>query len=298
MKTLAVVFAHNRPHVLWHCLQTLFNHTATLPDEVVIIDDGSTDPLVSSVLDDAARLWSERTSLVILRKPANAGFSDSARIAFARARAKNPEHLYLIEGDYVFAKGGLDAVGDVLTNTEEGRNCFGIAGYDHPDFSRKLHRENNYPAEMAAQVGTDNVNRAALWRPFVAFGQRQAYLIERVSNTCFSSYLNWRHIAHVAGQMPALWDVLTTAADPKPIDGYPASAAFAAARVVDDGMLSNGLNLVWNRWAAHHGIDRDRFACWLNLKPSVANHISGGGMHAGCDELSTDAHSPSWTGAV
>ena len=98
--------------------------------------------------------------------------------------------------------------------------------------------------------------------------------------------------------MPALWDVLTTAADPKPIAGYPASAAFAAARVVDDGMLSNGLNLVWNRWAVHHGIDRDRFACWLNLKPSVANHISGGGMHAGCDELSTDAHSPSWTGAV
>lgn len=298
MKTIAVIFSYNRPTILWHCAQTLFENTEALPDEVVFIDDGSTDPRVAEVLAKISEKWGQRTSVVVLRKPANAGFSDSARIAFARARAKNPEHLYLIEGDYIFAKGGLDAVGDVLTNTEEGRNCFGIAGYDHPDFSRKLHRENNYPAEMVAQVGEDNVNRAALWRPFGALGQRQAYLMERVSNTCFSCYLNWRHIAHVASQMPALWDVLTAAADPKPIAGYPASAVFAAARVVDDGMLSNGLNLVWNRWAAHHGIDRDRFACWLNLKPSVANHISGGGMHAGCGELLTDAHSPSWTGSV
>lgn len=298
MKTLAVVFAYNRPQMLWHCLRSLYEHTETLPDQILVIDDGSTDPLVASVIDAVETRFGDRTSLAILRKTKNAGFSDSARIAFALAHEINPERLYLIESDYLFAGGGLDAVGDVLENTEEGRNCFGIAGYDHPDFSRPLHRELDYPAQMIAQVGSDNVNRRALWQPFPLTGQRKTYVAERVSNTCFSCYLNWRRLADVASVMPCVWGVIERAATPRPIEGFPASAGYAAAGVVDDAMLSNGLNLTWNRWAKAEGIDRERFACWLNLNPSVATHVSGGGMHSGMDELTSDAHSPSWTGSV
>ena len=59
-------------------------------------------------------------------------------------------------------------------------------------------------------------------------------------------------------------------------------------------MLSHALNLVWNRWALKHGIDRDKYAAWLNIRPSVAQHVAGGGLNNSGDEMETNAGSPSW----
>lgn len=296
MKTLAVIFSYNRPHVLWHCVCSLFENTERVPERVVIIDDGSTDPTTEKVLMDVQARYSARSNLSVIRKDANKGFSDSAKMAFDLARGLNPKQLWLIEGDYVFAKGGLDRVDDALTNTPEGRRCFGVVGYDHPDFYRVQHRATEYPSQAVAMIGDDPVNRDILWQPFELITPRGTTWAEFASNTCFTCYLNWELISYNTINRPETWKVFDRIAHPQPIAGYPASAEFQAARVVDDGMLSNGLNLIWREMARRYGFPTDRFACWLNLKPSVANHISGGGMHAGCDELSTDAQSPSWVG--
>jgi glycosyltransferase involved in cell wall biosynthesis len=297
VKTLAVIFCYRRPVILWHCANTLFQHTETLPDEVLFIDDGS-GAETAGVLANIVRRFGDRTNIAVLAKPKNCGFSHSLQFAFQRARAKRPDYLWLIEADYIFASHGLDAVADVMENTPEGRECFGICGYDHPDFHRRDHREGAYPEEMREMVGEDNVNRAVLWQPVRLAGKRKGYEGCLASNTCISSYLNWRHLGKVAAEHPEIEDYLDLAAAPINIPGHPLSGQLAAARCPDDGMLSAGLNLVWNQWALAHGIDRGRFAAWLNIRPSVANHISGGGLHTAAGELETDAASPSWTGRV
>ena len=293
MNTLAIVFTHNRPAVLRHCVNTLFGNTVRLPDRTIFIDDGS-GPEVHEVLDDVRARFGRLNTIEVLRKKQPLGFGDSLRRALKLARTYSPRFLFLIESDYVFARGGLDTVQDVLEYSAEGSNCFGVCGYDHPDFHRIAHREQAYPREAATMLGVDPVHRPAMWASRTFFGRGKAYGGQFVSNTCISSYLNWEVIAAI----PEAQAALDLAATPQPIEGHPLSAELAAAGCPDDGMLSNGLNRAWAAWAASHGISRELFACWLNLRPSVANHISGGGLHTHAPELATDAASPSWSGSV
>lgn len=292
MKALAVIFTHERPKVLRHCVSSFFTTTTELPERVIIVDDGSGGE-VQEVLEDTKQRWGRQTNIELVRKP-KSGFADSMRRALWFARCYEPQQLWLIESDYVFAHGGLDAVGDVLANTDEGRVCFGIAGYDHPDFSHVGHRENAYPAEAVAMLGSDPVNRGAMWLLRALAGKRKAYLGQFVSNSCISSYLNWR----LVGRNPDAQAALDLAADPQPCEGRPLAAELAAKGCPDDGQLSNGLNAAWAKWSDANALDRSRFSCWLNIRPSVANHISGGGLHTGAPEMTSDAWSPSWTGSV
>lgn len=105
------------------------------------------------------------------------------------------------------------------------------------------------------------------------------YAMELVSNTCFSSYLHWRNIQTVAAEFPELNDLLDQAVAPRENPNYPVSGKYKAQRTVDDGMLSHSLSLCWNRYALKHGIDRERYGAWLNLRPSVAEHRFQGGTN-------------------
>jgi hypothetical protein len=98
----------------------------------------------------------------------------------------------------------------------------------------------------------------------------------------------------VAAEFPELNDYLDQACEPRENPNYPTSGEYRRRRVVDDGMLSHAISLVWNRWALKHGVDRNRFGAWLNIRPSVANHISGGGLNNGGAEMQTNASSPTW----
>jgi hypothetical protein len=293
MNTLAIVFTHERPAVLRHCVDTFFTNTIRLPDRTIFIDDGS-GPEVHAVLGDVFARFGRLNRIEVLRKKKPLGFGDSLRAALRLARCYSPRFLFLIESDYVFARGGLEAVWDVLEHSPEGAECYGICGYDHPDFSRADHRTHNYPAEAAQMLGADPVHRPAMWVPRVFAGRSRARAGQFVSNTCISSYLNWQAIA----ANPAASAALDLAASPRPAEGRPLAAELAAAGCPDDGMMSNGLNHAWAAQATERGINRDRFACWLNILPSVANHISGGGLHTHAPELATDAASPSWAGGV
>lgn len=292
MKTLAVFFCHERPKVTETCFVRLCDGIDHL-DRLLVIDDSNTRAVIGAL---ERQLMFTEARVMYWRKTRSLGFSDSAQLAIAHARLHQPEYLYLIESDYFMAADGLSRVRDVFEHTEQGGNCLGIVGYDHPNFYRPDVIANVFPSCMVQQVGEDNVNRAALHRPFIAQGKRYTHSLELVSNTCFSCYLNWRKFNEIAAEFPELNDYLDQACAPRENPNYPPSGEYMRARVVDDGMLSHGINLVWNRWALRHGIDRERNAAWLNIKPSVATHISGGGLHAACPEMSSDAMSPSWRG--
>lgn len=283
MKTQAFVFSYNRPATLRACLESLVTASDFVPDEITLLDDGSTDPEMKSAaqpLFDYGSKNPDKPKPTIIQFEKNGGFSRSASQALAMARHANPDFVFFIEGDYVFRPGGLDLVIDVLTNTPEGDQCLGIAGYDHPNQRSATYQEHIFPNCMRAQMGEDNVNRAALHRPMMREDSRGCpYAMELVSNTCFSSYLHWRNIQKVAAEFPELNDLLDQAVAPRENPNYPDSGKYKAERTVDDGMLSHALSLCWNRYALKHGIDRNRYAAWLNLRPGVAEHRYWGGTH-------------------
>lgn len=276
MKILAFVFCYNRPQVLAECARSILEAQDVKPDHLEFIDDCSPDPSVFKLLMELHR----KHRVKLLMKDGNRGFSDSAEIAISEARELNPEYLWLIESDYVFAPHGLDVVMDVFEHTEQGKNCLGIVGYDHPNFRHPHFTNFIFPSCMKAQVGEDNVYRLGLHRNvLVRFNEWGQFGIELVSNTCFSCYLNWKKLREIEAEFPELTDLLDQACAPRDNPNYPQSGEYRKQRVVDDGMLSHAISLVWNRWAIKHGIDRNRFGAWLNIRPSIAEHRHVGGMH-------------------
>ena len=283
MTTDAYIFSYNRADALRECLQSFFERSVHLPDRVLLIDDHSYQD-AQDVIVSARDRYLDRAWLDTYFKDHNQGFSQSAQVALGCARNNNPDFVYFIEGDYVFRPGGLDDVHLLLTQTEAGKNCMGVVGYDHPNF---YHEHFTHPTDgvfsrcMRQQVGEDNVNRAVLHQPFYRVdGPKNMFAYSLVSNTCWTCYLNWRQVMAVASEFPELNDLLDQACAPRENPNYPDSGKYKAQRVVDDGMLSHAMSLCWNRWAIKHGIDRDRNAAWLNIKPSVAEHRHQGGMHS------------------
>ena len=275
MRTIAFVFAYNRGETLHQCLYSLLHASQYIPDEVIVIDDGSTDKNVQNAIDSARRFYPQVRSWM---KGQNLGLSHSAQMAFTYAKQESPDYVFLIEGDYVYREGGIDDLMDLLVNTSQGKYCLGVAGYDHPNFYIPQIRDHVFPECMIRQVGEDNVNRGALHKPFCL--GNSCYHLELVSNTCWTSYLHWRNLEKVGREFPELWDLINQAVWPEENPNYPDSGKYKAARVVDDGMLSHALSLTWNSWAFEHEFDRQCHAAWLNIKPSIATHVYAGGMHS------------------
>lgn len=285
MRIYAASFIYKRPVLLRYNLRSIFANTVQ-PDRHDLIDDAS-GPETEAVY--RAEMHG-KPQTVLFRKADNMGACDSFALALGTARKLNPEYFFPIEADYIFKPWAFETVLDIFEHTEEGRNALGIVGYDHPLFYSRA-RDELFPAAMRAQVGEDNVNRAALWRP--RYSRR--CVLELVSNTCPTCYLHWRKIREVAAEFPELDELIEQVGHPRDNPNYPDSGKYRRTRQTDDGMLSHAISLVWNRWAIKHGINRDRFGAWLNIKPSIAQNVTGGGVNSTVkDELATDGGSPTW----
>jgi len=269
--TSAFVFCYERPDTLRACCNSLFM-SSKLPDKITFIDDGSRDPAVERILKETVHLYGNRTQLELILKGENIGFRHSAMLAWDAAVKENPDFLYLIESDYIYEPMAFDVIDAVFHQSEQGRNCLGIAGYSHPMF-RNPESNRIFSNGMIHSLGEDNVNRAALFKPKpVQAGQFQLQL-ELTSNTCFSAYLNWKRIFEVAAEFPELAVHFKAAFDSS------LNPEFERFQYADDAMLSASLSLSWNRYALKHGLDRDQFAAWISIIPSVADHCYVGGIH-------------------
>lgn len=284
MRIYAASFIYKRPELLRRNLASIFANTVH-PDRHDLIDDAS-GPETEAVYLDAIRL---AKNAIPFRKLDNMGACDSFTLALQTARKLNPRYFFPLEADYIFKPWAFETVLDIFENTEHGKHALGIVGYDSPLFYTKV-RELIFPRAMRAQMGEDNVNRAVLWRPIYS----RRCVLELASNTCPTCYLHWHKIQEVAAEFPELHDYLNQVGNPRDNPNYPDSGKYKRTRQTDDGMLSHAISLVWNRWAKKHRIDRNNFGAWLNIKPSIAQNITGGGVNSTVGENQTDGGSPTW----
>ncbi len=294
MKIFVTLFCYDRPDILRHSLATIMGNAVQHDCEVLATNDGW-NPEVARVLRLTQSQAHSNFSVPfnILSKSRSMGMVHSGKIALGYAREFMPHYWFIAESDYIFRMSAYETVLDVFENTEQGRMCLGIVGYDAANAYDDYHRTQIFPESMKMQMGEDNVNRSALYKSDWTPGAEGRF-IELASNTATTCYLNWQHICEIAEEFPELTDMLDKAFDPQDNPAYPQSGYFRQLQMIDDGMLSHAINLVWNRWAIKHGIDRDKFGAWLNIKPSLAQAVTGGGIHSGSTELHTNTLSPSW----
>lgn len=107
---------YNNARVLDDCLRALLP-TLSAGDQVWLLDDASTDPEISSVVNNFKHQWSETT---IVRNEHNLGFVDTANIAFA----KTSRDLVLLNSDTRVTPQWLELLQDALqSNPRAGIVC-------------------------------------------------------------------------------------------------------------------------------------------------------------------------------
>ncbi len=294
MKIFVSVFCFDRPDMLRHSLATIMGNAVQHDCEVLAANDGW-NPEVARVLRLTQSQAHSSFSIPfnVLQKSRSVGMVHSGKIALGWARTFMPQYWFIAESDYIFRMNCYETVLDVFENTEQGKMALGIVGYDAANAYDDYHRSQIFPTCMKMQVGEDNVKRDALYKS-EWFPGAEGRFVELACSTASTCYLNWRRICAISEEFPELTYLLDQAFDPRDNPDYPQSGYFRQLQMVDDGMLSHAINLVWNRWALKHGIDRDKFGAWLNIKPSVAQAVTGGGIHSGSTELNTNTLSPTW----
>lgn len=283
MKLLYVIFTYNRPQILNECLQTLFKNNSTRPDKILFVDDGSNLNLKMALIQN--QVQSSIPIDVISLNP-NAGYGVAFEFAIKNVEVYNPNYVFFIESDYVFSKNGIDTVMDIFENNEFGRNAVGFSGYDNPDFHIPEKTKNEFPPLMLKDCGEDNLNRDIMYSPFkqqTKFGEID---LEFVSNSCGTMYFHWSKIHEFIKTYPEEYK--------KWVDGITLKYG-PSRKPINDAMMSHGISWIWNKWALANNIDRNKYAALLNIRPSVANHINGGGINGMIvPEGTTFVTSPTW----
>lgn len=284
-KILYVIFTYNRPTITSKCFTTLFHPNNLRPDRVVIIDDGSVDDLKNSLtFNQLANNKNYPIDFFSIGK--NIGYANCFDLALKIVDVYNPTYVYFIESDYIFRPTGLKTIQWLFENNEIAKQAIGFSGYDNPDFydSRK---RNMFIRLITEQFEFDNVNRNILYTPFKVSTPEEEVQVEFVSNSCGTIYLNWEKVKELRQAFSLTWKQWERNLVQKHKENY---------RILDDGVLSHGLSWMWNEYAKGCGIDRNKYAALLNVKPSVANHVNGGGLSISgkTPENFTTARSPTW----
>ena len=288
-KLLYVIYTHNRPNVLTNCLTSLFNKSETKPSRVLIVDDGSTIDVKNS-LYEFSLTNSQKVPIDYFSINQNVYYGIAAEFGFRMTEVYDPEYVFFIESDYIYAKNGIDIVMDIFENNEYGKNCVGFAGYDGPDFYKKDHVENIYPQILKNDYGEDNLNRSILFKPFDVETKYGPKKLELVSNSCGTMYFNWSKLKEIKNQFPDEFENWILRVTEKITSRAPGSK-----RSLSDGIMSHGISWLWTKWAAKNNIDTDKYAALLNIKPSIADHINGAGINGYIvGEGQTFVGSPSW----
>lgn len=261
MKLLYLIYTHNRIKILQECLNTLFNNNDIKPDRCIIVDDGS-----NPSMKDKLYSFTSKQNIDFVNIIQNVGYGAAAEIGMRMACVFEPEYLFIIESDYVFAKNGLDTVMDIFENTKIGQLSAGFSGYDNPDFYDKSKTDVVYRDIIKMDCGEDNLNREIMYKPFEINTQYGTKKLEFVSNSCGTMYFNWKNVKKIKEQFPQEFE-------------YWIKQITKDKKILNDGMMSHGMAWMWTKWAKANNIDINSYSALLNIKPSVADHINGGGIN-------------------
>ena len=103
-----VIPVYNKIHYTVACLRSLVEHAASVPFEVIVVDDGS--------VDDTERCLSEIDGLSVVRNRRNLGFVGSCN---AGASAAKGEFVLFLNNDTVVTAGWLEALVDTFAQVPE-----------------------------------------------------------------------------------------------------------------------------------------------------------------------------------
>lgn len=265
MKSLAIIFVHNRPNILRECLSTLFGGNEHRFDEVLFINDNSKPDLTKALTDFCIQNRENNFNIINFNKGIK--YAESFFFALNYLELRSPKYAFLIEQDYIFAKNGIDVVMDIFENTDEGRNCIGFSGYNNKDWYDRNKRENEFPRIQLENFGVDYINRDILWKPWAKETKYGKYLIQGCSNSCGSMFLDWGKISEISRLFPKEyenWKFVTC--DKQKTEN----------RNLNDGALSAGLANLWSLYAKKTALDESKYCALLDIMPSVSNHINGG----------------------
>lgn len=268
-KLLYIIYTHNRPNVLKHCLSTLFDNNNLKPDRILIIDDGS-EINIKNALHDFSIKNSIKIPCDYLSFSPNLGYGTVAEFGFRIADIYNPEYVFFIESDYIFRAEGLDEVMEVFENTDYGKNAIGFSGYDNPDFYIESKTKQTYPQIIIEDCGEDNLNRNIMYKPFpITLKNGKQINLELVTNSCGTMYFNWKIWRKIKSDFPNEIEWWINHSTDK----------HKEKRLLNDGCMSHGISWLWTKWAIKNNIDINKYAGLLNIKPSVSDHINGGGIN-------------------
>ena len=111
----AVIVSYNDRDIMSRCVEALAVQMTVPGDEIIIVDNGSTD----GVLEDLRGMadTSGRCSFILIENGENAGFPVGCNIGFASAAPGND--IFLLNNDAVLAEGALDNLSEALYSADD-----------------------------------------------------------------------------------------------------------------------------------------------------------------------------------
>lgn len=287
MDLLYIILAYERPQILNQCINTLFTFSNPKPDEVWILDDGSSPNIRKALLDLQVRSGNEIPINLVLNSK-NYGIGWAFETAYNILKMKNPKVAGFIESDYIWRNEFLKDINSVF---QAAPNTLAIPGVDHPDMYDEEKKNITFPDLMKEQFGVDVSARDFFYKPFKLDTDRGEIEVQGVSNTCGCHFLHWertqKFLFDELGAEKEFWHWMDRA--------FHKWGNTDRSRA-SDGHISGTLTYLWEQWAKKKGLDLSKEFCFLDIcDASISQHICGGGVNGQIvPEGQTFVVSPHW----
>jgi len=287
------IITYNRPNILAQSIRTAINNTSVKPNEIWIIDDGSTPDLKSALLNYSIEN-SSKIPVNLLIHGVNLGIGYSfERVYSLINQNEDLDIACIIESDYIWRK---DWLKDVLDIFESQQNCIAIAGADHPDMHDRSKTHRIFPEIMKDFFGEDLKSREYLYKPFFIDTNSGKIEVQGVSNSCGCSILNWKRLKRAINYLETNGKVPINDFWKRMDKGFHKNVPNNTRKQASDGWMSTTISKYGEMYLESIGIDITKNFPFLSICDySISEHICGGGVNGYvAPEGATFIRSPKW----
>jgi glycosyltransferase involved in cell wall biosynthesis len=284
------VLTYNRPLVLRHCLETLYNNTSIKPQESWIIDDGSTKDVQGSLFSTAQN---HGFNLLLGGRNQGIGYSFE-RLYNLIWQNDDLDIACIIESDYIWRKGWLE---DIIATFNASPHTLAISGTSHPDMIDKKKTHGIFPDIMKEQFGQDLESRDALYIPFDLPTEAGTIKVQGVSNSCGCMMLNWKRMKTVIDTLEDI-NVIGPREYKQRMDrAFNKGITHDTRRNASDGHMSSIISMFGEKYLKYRNLDVTKDFPFLDICDySISQHICGGGVNGMIvPEGATFISSPHWS---
>jgi glycosyltransferase involved in cell wall biosynthesis len=283
----------NRPSVLQKSLETLLNNTDITPNEVWIIDDGSSPDMRMGLAKFSIEQSNNmRIPFNLIQHGLNYGIGYTFERIYNLMRQNDDLDIACImESDYIWRK---DWLKDCLAVLEASPNTLSVAGTDHPDMYDKDKTHRIFPEIMTECFGKDLARRNELYVPYDLQTDSGVIKVQGVSNSCGCSVIYWKRLKEavqaleLAGKIPKndFWRRMDRA--------FNKGVTHDSRKNASDGWMSSTVSMFGEMYMELKG-ETNGFPFLSICDYSLSEHLCGGGVNGLIvPEGQTFVHSPKW----